>query len=80
MTQAIDDLLLWAGNEDREEQLIDEVTIADYLDDYRRTRNPAPTTYHRRFILRRLFITWVSDRNGIPNPFIEPQGPARPRA
>jgi hypothetical protein len=30
----------------------DEQAIVDYLDGYRRRRNPAPATYYRRFVLK----------------------------
>jgi integrase/recombinase XerD len=50
----------------------------DYLDDYRRQCHPAPATYHRRFLLLRRFMGWVSQRNGLPDPFLELQPPPKP--
>ena len=41
--------------------------------------SPAPATYHRRFLLLRCFMRWVSHRNGLPDPFLELQAPPKPR-
>jgi integrase/recombinase XerD len=76
---AIDDLIAWAGREGRSEDLFDEQGIVDYLDDYRRGRNPAPATYYRRFVLLRRFMQWLSRRHGTPDPFLELQAPAKPQ-
>ncbi len=76
---AVDDLLSWAQQHDRTGELFEERTIVDYLEDYRQLCDPAPATYHRRFLLLRRFMSWVSHRNGLPDPFIELQAPPRPR-
>ncbi len=73
----IDELLRWAHENERTE-LFEEQTIVDYLDDYRRSAQPAPATYHRRFLLLRRFMGWVSHRNGLPDPFLELQAPRKP--
>jgi integrase len=74
---AIEDLLAWAQRHERAAELFEERTIVDYLDDYRQRCAPAPATYHRRFLLLRCFMRWVSRRNGLPDPFVEL--PARPK-
>lgn len=76
---AIDDLLSWAERRERAAELFEERTIVDYLDEYRRRCAPAPATYHRRFLLLRRFLRWVSHRNGLPDPFMELQAPPKPR-
>jgi len=76
---AIDELLAWAAREERTGELFDEQAIVDHLDDYRQRLHPAPATYHRRFLLLRRFMRWVSHRNGAPDPFLELQAPAKPR-
>ena len=76
---AIDDLLAWAEREDRTGELFAEATIVEYLADYRARCHPAPATYHRRFLLLRRFMGWVSHRNGLPDPFVELQAPPKPR-
>jgi integrase len=76
---AIDDLLAWAERTVRIGELFEEQTIVDYLDDYRTRCAPAPATYHRRFLLLRRFMAWVSQRNGLPDPFSELQAPPKPR-
>jgi integrase/recombinase XerC len=76
---AIEDLLSWARRCDRDAELFEERTIVDYLDEYRRRCEPAPATYHRRFLLLRCFLRWVSHRNGLPDPFLELQAPPKPR-
>lgn len=75
----IDDLLAWASRAGREEALFQEAAIVDYLDDYRRRCAPAPATYHRRFILLRRFMQWLSHRDGLPDPFCDLQAPPKPR-
>jgi integrase/recombinase XerC len=76
---AIDDLLDWAGRHERVPELFDERTIVDYLEDYRRRCDPAPATYHRRFILLRRFTRWVGQRNRLADPFLELPAPPKPR-
>jgi len=76
---AIDDLLAWGKSSGRIGELFEEPAIVDYLDAYRTRCDPAPATYHRRFILLRRFIGWVSQCNGLPDPFSELQAPPKPR-
>jgi integrase/recombinase XerD len=76
---AINDLRAWAERQDRGGELFEERTIVDYLDDYRRRANPAPATYHRHFLLLRRFMRWLSRRDGVPDPFLDLEPPARPR-
>jgi site-specific recombinase XerD len=76
---AIDDLMAWAERAERTGELFEEGAVVDYLDDYRRRCAPAPATYHRRFLLLRRFMGWVSQRNGLPNPFTDLQAPPKPR-
>ena len=75
---AIDDLLAWAEDSGRLAELFVEQTLVDYLDAYRMTRQPAPATYHHRFVLLRRFMRWASQRNGLADPFLELQPPAKP--
>jgi integrase/recombinase XerC len=75
---AINDLLTWAQEEQRSNELFDEQTIVDYLDGYRKRCAPAPATYHRRFVLLRHFMQWVSRRQGTPDPFLELTAPPKP--
>ena len=76
---AIDDLLSWAQRRERAAELFEERTIVDYFDEYRQRCEPAPATYHRRFLLLRCFMRWVSHRHGLPDPFLELQAPPKPR-
>jgi integrase/recombinase XerC len=76
---AIDDLLVWANREGRAGELFEERAIVDYLDDYQRRRAPAPATYHRRFLVLRRFMRWVSRREGVPDPFLDLDAPPKPR-
>ena len=76
---AIDDLLTWAEDSGRSAELFVEQTLVDYLDTYRSSRRPAPATYHRRFVLLRRFMRWVSQRKGLTDPFLELQPPTKPR-
>jgi site-specific recombinase XerD len=76
---AINELLSWARERERTAELFGEATIVDYLEDYRHDCKPAPATYYRRFLLLRRFIHWVSQHNGLPDPFLELDGPAKPR-
>src|SRR5688500_15407406 len=63
---AIDDLLTWATTEDRPGELFEERTVVDYLADYQRRCAPAPATYHRRFVLLRRYMRWLSQRASVP--------------
>jgi site-specific recombinase XerD len=56
-----------------------EETVVVYLEDYRRTRSPAPATYYRRFTLLRRFFRWLSGREGVRDPFLDLDGPMKPR-
>ena len=76
---AIDDLCAWAQRTGRFEELFQETAIVDYLDDYRTRRSPAAATYHRRFLLLRRFLRWLSHREGVPDPFAELEAPPKPR-
>ncbi len=76
---AIDDLLAWAERDGRAAELFEERTIVDYLDNYQRRLTPAPATYHRRFLLLRRFLRWLSRREGVPDPFLELEAPPKPR-
>jgi integrase/recombinase XerC len=76
---AIDDLLCWADRRGRAAELFEERAIVDFLDEYRQRCAPAPATYHRRFLLLRCFMRWVSHRNGLPDPFLELRAPPKPR-
>ena len=76
---AVQSLLDWGERTGRGAELFEEAAIVDYLDDYRRGRNPAPATYYRRFVLLRRFMQWLSRRNGTPDPFFELQAPPKPR-
>jgi site-specific recombinase XerD len=76
---AIDNLIDWAQRHERTAELLQEHTIVDYLADYRRRRSPAPATYHRHFLLLRRFVRWVSQRNGVRDPFLELDAPPKPR-
>lgn len=76
---AIDDLLAWAERSGRGSELFEERAIVDYLDDYQRRRSPAPATYHRRFLVLRRFMRWVSRRDGVPDPFLDLDAPPKPR-
>lgn len=76
---AIDDLLAWAERSRRGSELFEERAIVDYLDDYQRRLSPAPATYHRRFLVLRRFMRWVSRRDGVPDPFLDLDAPPKPR-
>jgi site-specific recombinase XerD len=76
---ALDDLLDWIAKTDRSVDPFREETIVAYLDDYRRTRSPAPATYYRRFTLLRRFYRWLSGRESVRDPFLELDGPMKPR-
>jgi site-specific recombinase XerD len=74
---AIDDLLAWCGDRDR--NVFDEATIVDYLAGYQQHAHPAPATYYRRFGLLRRFLRWLSRRSGMPDPFLELEPPPKPQ-
>jgi integrase len=74
---AIDDLLDWSARDGR--SVFEEATIVDYLAAYQQRASPAPATYYRRFGLLRRFLQWLSRRNGLPDPFVELQGPPKPQ-
>jgi site-specific recombinase XerD len=74
---AIDDLIGWSAQNGR--TVFEEATIVDYLAAYQRRASPAPATYYRRFGLLRRFLQWLSRRNGLPDPFVELQGPPKPQ-
>lgn len=76
---AIDDLIDWGQRRERTAELMEEHTIVDYLTEYRQRCAPASATYHRRFLLLRRFMRWVSQRNGLPDPFLELEAPPKPR-
>src|SRR6266568_8668904 len=76
---AIDDLLVWAEREGRTCELFEERAIVDYLDDYQRRLAPAPATYHRRFLVLRRFMRWVSRRERLPDPFLDLDAPPKPQ-
>lgn len=76
---SIEDLLSWAQREQRTGELFQERAIVDYLEDYRRRCAPAPATYHRRFVLLRRFMRWLSRSEGVPDPFLDLQAPPKPR-
>jgi site-specific recombinase XerD len=76
---AVNDLLEWAERSSRLDDLFEEQAIVDYLEDYRRRRAPAPATYHRHFILLRRFMRWLSQREGLRDPFLDLDSPRKPR-
>lgn len=76
---AVDDLIAWAERVGRSDDLFDEQAIVDHLDDYKRRRTPAPATYHRRFLILRRFMRWLSRREGVPDPFLDLDAPPKPR-
>ncbi len=75
---AIADLIGWADREARTNDLLDEQTIVDYLDDYRRRVKPAEATYHRHFVLLRKFMRWLSQQEGVRDPFRDLEAPRKP--
>jgi integrase/recombinase XerC len=76
---SIEDLLAWAQHTQRAGELFEERAIVDYLDDYKRRCEPAPATYHRRFVLLRRFMRWLSRSGGVPDPFLDLEAPPKPR-
>jgi site-specific recombinase XerD len=75
---AIDDLIAWLADDATRDPFREETVVA-FLDHYRTTRTPAPATYYRRFTLLRRFYRWVSSREGVRDPFLDLDGPAKPR-
>ena len=75
---AIADLVGWAEREGRTDDLFDEQGIVDYLDDYRRRVKPAEATYHRHFVLLRKFMRWLSQHEGVRDPFSDLEAPRKP--
>jgi integrase/recombinase XerD len=76
---ALDDLLVFLDRTGRTPTACDEQTIVEYLDDYRRRRNPAEATYYRRFTQLRRFFRWLSRRADVPDPFLELESPPKPQ-
>jgi site-specific recombinase XerD len=76
---AIDDLLGWAMRCGRGDELFEERAMVDHLDDYRQRVSPAAATYHRRFLILRRFMRWLSSREGVPDPFLDLEAPRKPR-
>ena len=74
---AIDDLLDWA--EANGQSVLEEATIVDYLRSYQQRARPAQATYYRRFLLLRKFLRWVSQREGVRDPFLDLEPPPKPR-
>ncbi len=74
---AIDDLLEWSEANGR--NVLEEVTIVDYLRSYQQRAGPAQATYYRRFLLLRKFLRWVSQREGVRDPFVDLEPPPKLR-
>jgi hypothetical protein len=74
---AIDDLLEWSEANGR--NVLEEATIVDYLRSYQQRARPAQATYYRRFLLQRKFLRWVSQREGVRDPFLDLEPPPKPR-
>jgi integrase len=74
---AIDDLLDWSEAIGRDAH--EEAAIVDYLRSYQERANPKPATYHRRFVLLRKFLRYVSRRHGVTDPFLDLGPPPKPR-
>ena len=74
---AIDDLLEWSEANGR--NVLEEATIVDYLRSYQQRAGPAQATYYRRFLLLRKFLRWVSQREGVRDPFVDLEPPPKPR-
>ena len=67
---AIDDLLEWSEANGR--NVLEEATIVDYQRSYQQRAGHAQATYYRRFLLLRKFLQWVSQREGVRDPFVDP--------
>lgn len=76
---AIDDLVAWAERCGRGHELFEEQAIVDRFNDYRQRAAPAPATYHRRFVILRRFMRWLSQREGLRDPFLDLEAPRKPR-
>jgi site-specific recombinase XerD len=74
---AIDDLLEWSESTAR--NVLEEATIVDYLRSYQQRAGPAHATYYRRFLFLRKFLRWVSQREGVRDPFVDLEPPPKPR-
>src|SRR5215218_6729703 len=74
---AIDDLLEWWEASGR--NILEEATIVDYLRSYQQRAGPAQATYYRRFLLLRKFLRWLSQREGVRDPFVDLEPPPKPR-
>lgn len=74
---AIDHLLEWSEGNGR--NVLEEATIVDYLRSYQHRAGPAQATYYRRFLLLRKFLRWVSQREGVRDPFVDLEPPPKPR-
>lgn len=74
----LDDLIEWLAADETRDPFREETVVA-YLDHYQASRNPAPATYYRRFTLLRRFYRWISSREGVRDPFLDLDGPAKPR-
>jgi integrase/recombinase XerC len=74
---AIDDVLDWSEANGR--TVLEEATIVDYLRSYQQRAGPAQATYYRRFLLLRKFLRWVSQREGVRDPFVDLEPPPKPR-
>jgi len=74
---AIDDLLDWVEANGR--SALEEATIVDYLRSYQQRARPARATYYRRFLLLRKFLRWVSQREGVRDPFLDLEPPPKPQ-
>jgi integrase/recombinase XerC len=74
---AIDDLLEWSEANGR--NVLEEAAIVDYLRSYQQRAGPAQATYYRRFLLLRKFLRWVSQREGVRDPFVDLEAPPKLR-
>lgn len=75
---ALDDLIAWLAADATRDPFREETVVA-YLDHYRTSHCPAAATYYRRFTLLRRFFRWVASREGVRDPFLDLDGPAKPR-
>lgn len=75
---AIDDFQTWLVRSDHVGATFEERTVVAYLDDYRRRKTPAQSTYHRHFVLLRCYVRWLARSEGRPDPFADLASPPRP--
>lgn len=75
---AIDDFHTWLTKSQRVDAAFEERTVVAYLDDYRRRKTPAASTYHRHFLLLRSYVRWLARSEGLPRPFLDLAPPPRP--